>query len=331
LKSLPLAPLVLAFACAAALSPQGAAAAPHIEFLASEQHLGKMEQNTSKQTTFHFVNSGDAPLVINKTETTCGCTLARATTGAIPPGGSGQVDVTFESRIAFGEVSKPVTIHSNADNPVVVLTIKAFVRTDLYIPKFIQFGAVKRDATLERTIEATGEEGVGFEIVRVETDAPFLRASFEEIPPDPEMGKKYAIRVVMSPGAPPGALTRKVLLHTNLASKPVIEVPVYAAVSGYLATSSDALNFGNFKAGTAKSLHLDLTAGADHPVTVTGVRVTAPHVTARLETIRPGQAYRVVCTVSPSKPAGRLFGTLVVETSDPAEPTHEISLTGFVM
>jgi len=317
-------------ALAGAAFPRAAAAAPHIEFLETEHHLGKMEQHSAKSHTFLFANSGDAPLIVTKTETTCGCTVARATQGAIPPGGRGEVAVTFESREAFGEVSKSVKVLSNADNAVTTLTVTAFIRTDLYIHKFVQFGKVGRDEASERTIEAKGDAAVGFRVTRVETDAPYLSASFKEVASDdPEMGPTFVIRVALSPGAPPGTMNRKLLLHTNLASKPVVEVPIYANVGGYLTFSTDALNFGTFPAGTAKVLALDIAAPAEHPVMVTGVRSTSPDVSATLETVSAGRAYRVSCKVSGAKTAGRLAGSIIVTTNDPGEPSREVPFTGF--
>jgi hypothetical protein len=239
------------------------------------------------------------------------------------------VRVSFESREAFGEITKEITVRTNADNPVTVLKITAFIRTDLYIHKFVQFGKVQRGATLERTMEAKGEKQVGFRVTSVETDAPYLTATMKESPAQGEMGPKYDVRVVLGPGAPPGKLTKKLLLHTNLPDKPIIEVPIYAEVGGYLAFSAESLNFGTFVAGTPKKLSLEITAPADHPVKVTGVRSSTPDVAATLETVRPGHSYRVVCTVSTKKKPGRIFGTLVIETDDSAEPRREIALTGF--
>lgn len=318
------------FAIADASRPLPAAAAPHIDFLETEHHLGKMEQHSAKSHTFLFTNSGDAPLIVTKTETTCGCTVARATQGAIPPGGRGEVAVTFESREAFGEVSKLVTVLSNADNAPTKLTVSAFIRTDLYIHKFVQFGKVARDEAAERTIEAKGDASVGFRVTRVETDAPYLSATFKEVAStNPEMGPTFVIRVALAPGAPPGTMNRKLLLHTNLASKPVIEVPIYANVGGYLTFGTDALNFGTFPAGTARSVTLDIAAPAEHPVMVTGVRSTNPDVSVTLETVVPGRAYRAVCKVNPAKSAGRLAGAIVVTTNDSGEPSREVQFTGF--
>ena len=143
------------------------------------------------------------------------------------------------------------------------------------------------------------------------------------------MGPKYDVKVVLGPGAPPGKLTKTLRLHTNLPDKPLIEVPIYAEVSGYLALSAESLNFGTFVAGTPRKLSVEITAPADHPIKITAVRSGTPDVTATLETVRASHSYRVLCTVSTKKKPGRIFGTLVIETNDPAEPRREVSLTGF--
>lgn len=47
-----------------------AVAAPHIDFVETTQHIGKMEQHTSREATFRYVNTGDEPLIIEKAEST---------------------------------------------------------------------------------------------------------------------------------------------------------------------------------------------------------------------------------------------------------------------
>ena len=76
--------------------------------------FGKIVQGTVVEHVFKFTNAGDDTLVIDRVESTCGCTAAILSSSRIAPGESGEVKVTFDSHGKMGSISKPVLIHSNS-------------------------------------------------------------------------------------------------------------------------------------------------------------------------------------------------------------------------
>ena len=62
---------------------------------------------------FAFTNTGLVPLLITSARSTCGCTVPRYPTGPIPPGGSGVVEIAFDTKNKSGYQNKPVTITAN--------------------------------------------------------------------------------------------------------------------------------------------------------------------------------------------------------------------------
>ena len=61
-------------------------------------NFGSIKQGDVVNHTFKFTNSGTDPLQIQSTSTTCGCTVPEHTKEPIPPGGTGQVVVRYDSK-----------------------------------------------------------------------------------------------------------------------------------------------------------------------------------------------------------------------------------------
>lgn len=74
--------------------------------------------------TFNFTNTGDAPIIISKVETTCGCTVPEYSKLPIKSGEKGFIKVTLTPTGPAVPISKPITITSNARTTTKVLIIK---------------------------------------------------------------------------------------------------------------------------------------------------------------------------------------------------------------
>lgn len=89
--------------------------------------FGRIPQGTPVVYEFTFTNTGSEPLIINKVESTCGCTVPEYTKTPVKPGDKGSIKVTFDAAAAM-PFSKMVTIRSNAKTPVKALYIKGVVQ-----------------------------------------------------------------------------------------------------------------------------------------------------------------------------------------------------------
>jgi len=75
---------------------------------------------------FTFVNKGNEPLVIQKAQASCGCTVPTYSKDPIAPGATGTIDVAFHTAgKPAGQFNKTITVTSNAG--VKVLNIKGIV------------------------------------------------------------------------------------------------------------------------------------------------------------------------------------------------------------
>ena len=73
---------------------------------------------------FVFMNSGDAPLVIHQAVASCGCTVPNYPKEPILPGGTGEIEVTYNGAGRYpGKFKKSITVRSNAKTEVFRLFI----------------------------------------------------------------------------------------------------------------------------------------------------------------------------------------------------------------
>lgn len=96
---------------------------PVIKFTEGEYNFGKIIQGEKVSHTFTFTNEGKSNLIIASAKASCGCTVASPPKDPIPPGGTGKIDVVFDSNGKSGVVSKSVTVLTNCEPNTVILTI----------------------------------------------------------------------------------------------------------------------------------------------------------------------------------------------------------------
>ncbi len=102
---------VLVLALAPAVQAQ--AKKPKAVFKGTSHDFGKVKQGDVVTHEFVFVNDGDAPLVVERVETTCGCTAALVTEKRIAPGKEGRIKTTFDTRGYAGRLAKYLYLVSN--------------------------------------------------------------------------------------------------------------------------------------------------------------------------------------------------------------------------
>jgi hypothetical protein len=98
-----------------------------IVFMEYEHDFGKVSEGEKAGYIFKFENQGTSNLVIASATTSCGCTVPEYDAKPIAPGGSGNLEVVFDTSGRNGKQTKTITVKSNARTPVVLLKITAEV------------------------------------------------------------------------------------------------------------------------------------------------------------------------------------------------------------
>jgi len=97
-----------------------------LTFESSEIDYGKIEQNADGVRTFSFTNTGDAPIIISRVKTSCGCTVPTYAKTPVLPGATSEIKVKYATN-RLGVFKKTITVLSNASEASKVLKIKGEV------------------------------------------------------------------------------------------------------------------------------------------------------------------------------------------------------------
>ena len=97
-----------------------------IEFKQTTIDYGTIEKGADGVRVFEFTNTGNAPLIISKVNSSCGCTVPKKPNGPIMPGDTGEIQVKYDTK-RVSPIRKTVTVLSNAKTPTVALKIKGLV------------------------------------------------------------------------------------------------------------------------------------------------------------------------------------------------------------
>jgi hypothetical protein len=100
---------------------------PAMEFQRVEHDFGTISEGDVVEYTYAFKNTGEAPLIIQGAQGSCGCTVPDWTKEPIPVGGTGFVKAKFDSNGKPNIQNKTVTVTANTWPKQTVLRFKAMV------------------------------------------------------------------------------------------------------------------------------------------------------------------------------------------------------------
>jgi len=86
-----------------------------IQWLDSSKQIGKITEGEKVEVVYRFVNTGNAPLVIENVIPTCGCTVAEKPAEPIAPGKEGMIKAVFDSHGRVGSQHKSLTVSANTE------------------------------------------------------------------------------------------------------------------------------------------------------------------------------------------------------------------------
>jgi len=100
---------------------------PKLDFSTVDHDFGTINEGDVVEYTYTFKNNGEAPLIIQSAQGSCGCTVPDWSKAPIPVGGSGFVKAKFDSKGFSNVQNKTVTVTANTWPKQTVLRFKAMV------------------------------------------------------------------------------------------------------------------------------------------------------------------------------------------------------------
>lgn len=107
---------------------------PVFKFAEEEYSFGNIKEGEEVSHRFSFTNTGEAPLIIQSATASCGCTVPSHSKEPIPVGGTGFVDVKFNSKGKAGSQSPTVTVTANTYPKITRLRLKGTVEKSAAAP-----------------------------------------------------------------------------------------------------------------------------------------------------------------------------------------------------
>jgi len=91
-------------------------------------NFGVVDEGEVVKHIYKFKNTGTEPLIISNAKGSCGCTVPTWPKEPVPPGGTGELKVEFNSKGKPGPQSKRVTVTANTTPTETFLEISGEVR-----------------------------------------------------------------------------------------------------------------------------------------------------------------------------------------------------------
>jgi len=105
---------------------------PRIYFPNKNHNYGKINEGKKINHKFKFINTGDDSLLINNLDVSCGCTVPKHSSKKVGPGGTGYIDVEYDSKGKFMNQESSIYVYSNSRiSPTVELMLTGYVRVPL--------------------------------------------------------------------------------------------------------------------------------------------------------------------------------------------------------
>jgi hypothetical protein len=100
---------------------------PAIQFQTIDHDFGTINEGQVVEHTYTFKNTGQAPLIIQSAQPSCGCTVPEWSKDPIPVGGTGFVKAKFDSNGKPNVQNKTITVTANTWPKQTVIRFKAMV------------------------------------------------------------------------------------------------------------------------------------------------------------------------------------------------------------
>lgn len=303
---------------------------PRLQLEERKHDFGEMKLGEARSHLFRFANTGTGELRIEGVTAPCGCTALLLSNPRIPPGGAGQVRVTFRALSVGERIVKWVTVRStDPQEPLVKLKILASVPPRVAVrPGSLRWGRLRPGEPIpSKTVLLAGE---GLEVKRIEASSAALRATLREL--GERKGRRELELWIELDAArlSPGRINQQVTLYTNQEGQEVIVIPVLGRLEGEVGVEPPLVSFGRVQRGEAPIRSFEVSKAHPPGLSVLQIESAPDFLSARLVPLEPGRRYRIEVELKPEARPGRIQGEIVLHTDDGLQPTLRVPVYGLV-
>ena len=177
--------------------------------------------------SFSLRNTGNAPVVVSRVRSGCGCTQAQLSQNTIEPGSNAVLNARLTLRGIVGVKRTSIYLHTNdPEKPVFLCQFSGTAVTDMMVtPPEIMFTYSPTSAPVLQRLTVTGKPGSSARITGIETQGNFFMARIETNSPG------YGV-ISVQPGtnAPAETALGVVAISTDHPRYPRLVIPIRASV-----------------------------------------------------------------------------------------------------
>lgn len=212
---------------------------PSMKFTKDTIDFGKVKQGKVLTHVFMFTNEGDSTLTIKRVRQSCGCTAVLLKDKEIPPGKTGEVKVTFNTRGYANKVSKYIYIDSNdPEQPSKRLTVSALIEVPpqprIALDRYSQdLGLFLEDEEVRAKAKIKNIGELELRVSCSHKDATFYSSSKPvSFPLKIRAGSETEVEVRIPPRKRKGMIREYILMKSNDPRRPTLSF----YLSGYVIT-----------------------------------------------------------------------------------------------
>ncbi|BBM83081.1 DUF1573 domain-containing protein [Candidatus Uabimicrobium amorphum] len=305
--------------------------------------LGKIPDNKKIDMVFTITNNSNSTVVIEKVETSCGCSSAYPTPSEVSPAGTSKIKANLDPRGKKGYSSWQIKVFTNSVNtPIVYASFDADVlQTGTVSHKFLSFGEFRRETTQKKQLWISPENNPDFKIIAIKQNIFDQQGEYFDIEVKDDVyagfypGKRPAKCIVLTTkkDIPYGRIDGELSIETNIPGYEKIKVAILARVAGDIGVRPDTISFGLLRDGKPKTRHAFIYHRNGESFTIKAMHSPWPELSITKEEMIKNQYYKIIVVCKPSKnmKAGEMRDHIVIETSDEKQTKIKIPLQGYVM
>lgn len=266
-------------------------------------NFGTIDQETLVTHQFKFQNKGNKPVIIERLNSSCGCTGALlSTTSTIGPHQTGEIKVSYNSGKKTAHDSELVEVFTKPGGQI-NLIFNVFVRPEIIIvPAIVDFQNVFCDQTVTKMVTVY----------------------------DTDKGRQ--VPITLYPGRPFGVFSDSVLIHTKDPKKPLLKIPIQGNIQGDFGIEPTSFFLGLIQINQPITKSIIISNLRKKSFKIIKVDVPAS-VTFRLD--KPLYNYllnkkcNLTITYTPKK-TGKFDSNILVHTDSKIQPVIKVSIYGLV-
>jgi len=250
----------------------------------------------------------------------------------IPPGGEGEVEVTFNTGRRQGKQSKSVTITTNdPETPKARVRITAFIEVDFgFESRMLNFGDVDLTERVTKTAFFRIKEPNQMQISELKSSSPYIEVTKVSQEPDTSGGDRVELAVTLLPELDPGSFRESITVRSTKNGVAPAKLNVYGKVRGDINVMPERLRFDVKPIkGEQTSPHQVIqiiNMSPDNELEILSAEDPDGRLKLEIKTLQSGQRYQVVADIDQEAlGTGTYFrGEVIIETNNSKQETIKV-------